>query len=1306
MDKEALRPMKNWKRMLALNLALLFLIALLPTAALAANITLDTPVSYTKEAGTDHEVMTFTAEETGIYRLIITSKDHPDYNIYYDNPSAAYMNLHNKGDGKCVGSGISDLGQKYYTFAIRKGETAHFKLDSTYNSDTDLGEWTYKIEMIQPIPVGLDEKFTPDENDKVFSFTPTDTDYYIVNGAYIYDMTDASVEIVHDMLESLKTYVIIAYSLEESAVERMPRSGACGIDENKPDEVSDNVTWSLDDNGVLTIRGTGAMSDNANTMSYRIQDYVHAVVIENGVTSVGAGAFSDFSYLTEVTIPNSVTSIGGGAFSDCSSLTSVTIPNTVTNIGFQAFFCCSSLTSITIPSSVTSIDNYAFQGCSSLTSVSIPNSVTSIGYGLFQDCSSLTSVTIPSSVTSISESAFSGCSSLKEINVAIDNTEFSSLGGVLFSKDKSELILCPQRKTGSYTIPNSVTSVSDSAFFYCSSLTSITIPKSVTSIGHDSFCGCSSLTNITIPNSVTSIGDWAFYNCSSLKDVYYGGTKEQWDKISISDGNYALFDATIHFTYTISFNPNGGSVSTNKKDVITGETYGELPTPTRSGYSFSGWYTQANDGSLITSSTTVDLTADQTLYAHWERNETGFVWGTDNWNFNNSSYEGYFSSGRYIDQIDSDYLNKLKSNLDNVEYRYVFATDDGLLYQPWWGSCYGMSALTLLAKNGLFPYSQYKSGATSLNQLSCPTQDRKISSLITYYQMLQVKDVIQNQYRTVPSKSNEQNIKKILSELENHETVLVGFQKAGWGGHAIIATGVDYGSYTWNDVTYQGCIRICDPNASRAYNDRFNIYFNTRSYNWTIPGYPNMTSVNGARFNYIGSNVNEINKGGYLSGTMGTADNNFVARIDAYEISNNRSIVKVYQFNGSYQNKAGSNDDIVEDDSYVLGGEREGTVGYNLMDANSSYKVSQTAPQKLSLRMDYGVCSLEAESAAGNYAIFDKSGLVQIDSDSAKYRLAMTFNEDYPTKWFTVQTAGSGADSVSLQKTENGYLMESETLKNVTVNVNNRDESAAGTFSTTEKKALICEDAAGKLDVKIDKNKDGVYETSVLNASAPADPTPASPQPTTKPADTKPSPQPDDTKPSPKPSDTKPADTKPALKNPFTDVKNGDYFFDPVLWALNHDPQITDGMTETTFAPGETCTRGQVVTFLWRAMGCAEPKSTNNPFTDVNSGDYFYKAVLWAVEKGITDGTSATTFSPNDPCTRAHVVTFLWRAENKPAAGSNNPFADVASGQYYYDAVLWAVSKKITDGTSDTTFSPADPCTRGQIVTFLYRDMK
>ena len=177
-------------------------------------------------------------------------------------------------------------------------------------------------------------------------------------------------------------------------------------------------------------------------------------------------------------------------------------------------------------------------------------------------------------------------------------------------------------------------------------------------------------------------------------------------------------------------------------------------------------------------------------------------------------------------------------------------------------------------------------------------------------------------------------------------------------------------------------------------------------------------------------------------------------------------------------------------------------------------------------------------------------------------------------------------------------------------------------------------------------------------------------------------------------------------ENPFTDVTEGAYYYDPVLWAVNHTPQITNGTSATTFSPDKTCTRAQVVTFLWRAMGEPEPTQTANPFTDVRSDQYYYKAVLWAVEKNITNGTSATTFSPDKGCTRAQVVTFLWRAEGQPAhASSVNPFKDVPAGQYYYKPVLWAVEKNITKGTSADKFSPDSTCTRGQIVTFLYRDM-
>ena len=332
-----------------------------------------------------------------------------------------------------------------------------------------------------------------------------------------------------------------------------------------------------------------------------------SVTIPDGVTSIGNDAFYGCEGLASITIPDGVTSIGDLAFNNCSSLTSITIPDSVTSIGGHAFCGCSSLTSITIPNSVTSIGEQVFDGCKKLTQInvdkanttyssvngvlfnkdktelirypegkadtsySIPNSVTYIVYMAFYGCSSLTSITIPDSVTSIGGHVFDHCEKLTQINVDTANTVYSRENGVLFNKGKTELIRYPEGKAdtsyaipdsvtsiGNYafsycskltsiTIPDSVTSIDDWAFFYCSSLTSITIPDSVTSIDWGTFSDCSSLTSITIPDGVTSIGNYAFSDCSSLKDVYYSGTQEQWKKISIGDYNGSLTSATIHY---------------------------------------------------------------------------------------------------------------------------------------------------------------------------------------------------------------------------------------------------------------------------------------------------------------------------------------------------------------------------------------------------------------------------------------------------------------------------------------------------------------------------------------------------------------------------------------------------------------------------------------------------------------------------------------------------------------------------------------------------------------------------------------
>ena len=323
-------------------------------------------------------------------------------------------------------------------------------------------------------------------------------------------------------------------------------SGTCG----------DNLTWTFD-NGTLTISGTGEMEDYYWEENHRAPWFKNRESIKNVVIEEGA-----------------------------------------TNISTYAFYCCSNLINITISNSVTNIESDAFATCSSLTNITIPNSVMSIEEFAIIDCDNLESITISNSVTNIGDGLCYRCSNLKNIYVQKNNQYYSSENGILFNKDKSKLIKYPDGKINkqciipdnvtdigeyafaacssltSITIPNSVTSISDRAFYYCSSLTSITIPNSVTSIGGSAFNSCSSLTNITIPNSVTCIDAYtfmrcssltsitipnsvtsieygAFNECSSLTDVYYTGTKAEWEKIDIDNsynGNDDLLNATIHYS--------------------------------------------------------------------------------------------------------------------------------------------------------------------------------------------------------------------------------------------------------------------------------------------------------------------------------------------------------------------------------------------------------------------------------------------------------------------------------------------------------------------------------------------------------------------------------------------------------------------------------------------------------------------------------------------------------------------------------------------------------------------------------------
>ena len=1154
----------------------------------------------------------------------------------------------------------------------------------------------------------------------------------------------------------------------------------------------DNITWTLDSDGLLTISGTGELKGSPFQRNPQILD----AVIESGITGVLYSTFDDCENLRSVSLPEGITEIGQWCFRNCSALTKVSFPSSLKTIGEDAFRGCISLKSVSLPEGLLRLEEYAFADCSSLTEVTLPKSLTYFGGRMyyyrhpvfsntssleritvaegnvtfcsvdgvlfsrdqtelveypggragaytipegvtevrpwaFQNCGKLTELTLPASLTAFS-AYFTKCTSLRSFHVDDGSEAFSTLDGVLLSKDQTQLFYYPIGRQGTYTIPESVSSVRQGAFDHASGLTEVTIPNAravettrflgcenlqsvtlqgdMTVIPDEMFSRCASLKQFEIPESVSAIGMSAFYGCSSLKSIVI---PEQVTKIGMSafSGCTGLEQITLPAQVTeiggIAF---GG---------CTGLEHITIPAQV----------TEIGNGALQLCSGLKTVTIlsraphfGQVVFIGCSALEDVFFAGDEEAWHCDTTVETQGEGNKPFGMVDATrvHLNVAdpETHIRTVEETF----SNGTVVKHRSCSCgYAFPDVTETLSPGTegIPrspdlYSWITSDGTRyglahlLWYIAGEPQPVSAENPFLDVSEAMAPPVLWAVERGVLEPASE-NFFDLDLGLTRAEVVSAVWKYAGSPQptiHAFPFTDVDLSAWYSQALLWAyevGALRF-EKMGTQFHPDEAVASMRLEPADGVLDmqGYAedDMLPAQGRWFNYLLYNSSKtarltgcwtvtqgdivipktIGDGMYYVSEIGSKALRGRDQITSITIPSDVRKIGAFAFDGC----------TGLTDVYYGGCSPEGW---------NSILISGGNDPLLRARIHYSAHEYEANGRDDEGRIIyvclrchDTIKGVEKTTDSGVKLLAETGNHEAApeirlvARENTAETAG--AANVVLQT-----VAETTQTRAFDIHL----ENAAG--------EAVQPEAAVTVTIPVpagwDPNNVAVYyadpatgKTENMNARVSGDGRSVSFRTThfscyvlalkAK------------------------SDTTHTPSNPFSDVSAGAYYYDPVLWAVNHTPQITKGTGENTFSPGSTCTRGQVVTFLWRAMGCPNPKSTSNPFTDVKATDYYYQAVLWASENGITAGTSKTTFSPGSPCTRAHVVTFLWRAHGKPSAGASNPFRDVPAGQYYTDAVLWAVNHtpQITQGTGTNTFSPNNPCTRGQIVTFLYRDLK
>lgn len=1185
-------------------------------------------------------------------------------------------------------------------------------------------------------------------------------------------------------------------------------SGSCGK----------NATWSYNAaTKTLSISGSGDMADYETDYAGAVEntppwdayrEEIEHVIINSGITSIGSEAFgsywSDKTYpkLSSVSIAPTVTKIGDNAFDGAEKLETIELTN-VTSLGEMAL-AYTGLKSIYIPASLETITGdgtdadheatFCFEGCVNLQSITVDPSHSkyrSVDGVLFTGNTLLcypagktdSSYAVPNGTTKITGEAFKGNTNITAVSVP---ASVQKIGSYAF-------LFCD--KLVNVDLAEGIRKVASTAFAY-PAVPTLVLPASVTDFTSDYFrvelwgtaqtlyftgktapafdtMGCALNTVVYYPEDATG---WdAVQQQEDVKQWVDGGHLEfrtvtpptepteptdELKLVSTSPANGAT-DVTeddslvLTFNQELSKNLNWTKGSIYIKNYNTDETALKIDSAkfyalggTVSGKTLTipdvfvglrtGKYYVSVDADVITNAsgnTFAGIKKGTLSFAVvFSPYDTNWVWGKDNYRFTNDPFS--FGLSYYIKDSDlENFLDKLKNTEIKSVADYVARGESDKekiknLYanklKRWSGSCYGLALTAALFKADILkPESQ---GADTVFDIA---MSKDVKSFINIYHLSQKVGAATN--RTIGLIGNEKDAEdeEEREEIRNTEAVLqslwnqacrvgkagtsekpflvyIGYKKPGssegsWG-HAVICYGAQEGAFSYTkeidklvskEYSFSKRLLIADPNyLSETY-----LYIDDDNRFAIASAYPNAN-----RFGYFEATLDNLNSFTFRDSNVTTIIID-VASDDKVKVSTVDGTAIVQK--GSILSANGIN--ISEDFLDIEGENSSNSSAYSYILRNDADRVtlSTVDGDKLNANIQIGKYSVSVDGTLDSLTA-GKNGTVNIENAEDVIQLDLAIND---ADFDFVSISGKADGDTTLSVTSNAVTVSGEIADMEFTNMNRQTEtSTAVVHGDLDAKFTLRNDT---VVATVDKDHNGTFETTLDSDTAQhqfkyvinTDGTHTARCTLCDKTIT-------ETHVfvngvcvcgARKTGGSIDESTLPITNNriSFTDVSKTDYFYDAVLWAVENG--ITTGTSRTRFSPYATCTRAQAVTFLWRASGSPTPKNSRMPFVDVSPNAYYYDAVLWALKEGITTGTSSTTFSPDAVIDRAQAVTFLHRANGAPSVTGRTAFADVPQTAYYADAVKWAVDHGITTGTSAAAFSPNASCTRAQIVTFLYR---